>query len=151
MIGNFLPFKSTTLFHNNAAIIDELLQEGSVVNHFILTTQCRVFVFKCIKTVRTSCYDLFDPVAVQHLYIIISHHLEQKFVSGSAGRISRTPFFLTQDCKLYPYFIQNLYKGFGNSLRALIETSCTSNPEQYFWFCSFSHIFGHCFYRHALA
>ena len=59
-----------------------------MMNDFILATQFRIFIFEDIKTMGTSRYDFRHLVLIQCLDILVSHHLENKFIAGTPDRIA---------------------------------------------------------------
>ena len=68
-----------------------------MMNHFVITTQFGVFIFNCIKTMRTGCYNFLNAITIQYLNILVSHHLKHEFVACTACRVAGTHFFFTQD------------------------------------------------------
>ena len=129
MVGDFPAFEGAALFHNYLARIYQLLQVGSVVDHLVGAAQCRVFIFEHVEAVRAGGNYFLYIIAVQQLDIIISHHLEQKFIAGPARGISRTHLLLSHDGKGNAYFIQDLCECFGYFLSSLVKTAGTAYPE----------------------
>src|ERR1700742_1347355 len=101
-----------------------------MMDHLILSAQHRVFIPEDVKTMRTGGDDLFDAIIVQHLDILVSHHLEKELIPGPAGRIACAGFFLAKDRIPEPRLVQDGGKRPGDLLRALVVTARTSYPEQ---------------------
>ncbi len=97
--------------------------------HFVIATKVRIFIFQCIKTMRTGGYNFFNTIPIQHLDILVSHHLEHEFISCTPGRVAGTHFFFTKygvaDAKLIEYG----NKCPGDLLCPLIKTPGTAHPE----------------------
>ena len=58
-----------------------------MMDHFIITTQFRILILNDIETMRAGCHDLFDAIIIQYLDILVSHHLEHEFITGTANRV----------------------------------------------------------------
>ncbi len=46
---------------------------------------------------RAGGYNLFDPIIIQDLNILVGHHLEREFVACAAYRITGAHFFLAKN------------------------------------------------------
>ncbi len=68
-----------------------------MMNHFIIASQFRVFIFYNIKTMRAGRYNFFYTIIIQYLYVLVSHHLEHEFIAGTANRIAGAHFFFAQE------------------------------------------------------
>ena len=80
----------------------------------------------------TSGYYLSNMVAVQHFDIRHCLHLEEKFVTCTLGRVAGTTLFGAEYGKAHPCFLQEVSKGFDNALGAVVKTTSTAYPEEYF-------------------
>src|SRR5262245_28763474 len=119
-----------------------------MMNYFIVTTQCRVFIFENIKTVWTGSDNFFDTIVVQRLNILVGHHLKQELITGAPCGITITPFLFSQYRILDPNFFQDRGKRFCNFLSPLVKTSGTTYPEQDLGTIPFSKEFSDRWYFH---
>lgn len=152
MIRDAFSFKGATTLKYDLALVDQLLQEGCVVDNLVLATQLRIFVLQGIEAVRTCCYDLLDVVPIQQLNVLIRHHLEKELISGAANRVAGAHLFFTQNGKGNVEFLQDTCEGTGDALCPLIEAACTPHPEQDLRLFAFCCPVGHGFerlHRHA--
>ena len=60
--------------------IDEVFEELTVVNHFVVATQLWVFVLQRVEAMRALCDDLANTHAVHHFNVWQCKHLEQVLV-----------------------------------------------------------------------
>ena len=130
VVGDLLSFESSATGHFYPAFIDELLQEGSMVDDFVVATQFGIFIPERIEAMRTGGHDLFDAIPIQHLDILVRHHLEHELVAGTAGG-SPVHIFLTQDRVADAYLIEDGNECLGDLLRPLVETAGAAHPKQY--------------------
>jgi hypothetical protein len=149
MVSNLFSFERTGLAQADLAIVDKSLQETRVVNHLVCSAELGVFVLEDIEAVRTGRDDLFDPVVVQCLNVLVGHHLEKKLVAGTACGIARTHFFGAEDGIVDADLIENGGEGLRDALRALIEAACASHPKQDVRGLPGGRHFCHCSYLHS--
>ena len=121
-----------------------------MVHHIIGAAEFGVFVFEDVKAVGASRNDLFYSVVIQGLNILVGHHLEEKLIAGTTGRIAGTGFFSTQDRKLHTYLVQDGGKSFSDLLGSLIKAAGAAYPEQYFGCFAAGKKFGHGSYLHVI-
>ena len=97
MKGNPAALVRTPVLQAQTAFVDELLDQRGVMNDFVLSTQFRVFVAQCVKTMGTSRHNFADPVGIQRANVLSRLHLKKEFVPGTAGRIPGAGFLGPQD------------------------------------------------------
>src|SRR5690606_19271061 len=105
------------------SFVYQLLQESGVVHYFIVTAQLGIVITEYIEAVGAGRYDLFYAIAIQQLYIILGHHLENKFIAGPAGGIAGAAFLLAQYGKADARLIQYGGKCFSDLLCALVKAA----------------------------
>ena len=92
---------------------------------------------------RACGYNALYLVSVECGYVLGGHHLENELVARSTRWITRAGFFATQNSVVDVEMVQDLNKGLGNFLSALVKTTGTSYPKQYVRGFAFGHHFGH--------
>ena len=65
MEGDAPALEWVAVRHLQPALVDQIPNELGMVHHFIRSTELRVFVFQDIETMRTSCDNSLDAVAIQ--------------------------------------------------------------------------------------
>src|SRR5450432_1036288 len=100
-----------------------------MMNNVIIAPQFRIFVLQYIKTMRAGGYDFFNAIIIQGPDILVSHHLENKFIARPPYRVAGTHFFFAQYRIVYSNFIKNSCKCPGDLLRPLIKTTGTAYPK----------------------
>src|SRR5687768_9569027 len=96
MIGNSFPFKQAVFFHFDLPFIDQLLKKCGMMDYFVTATEFRIFVPENIEAMRTSGYDFLNSIVIQNLDILISHHMEHKFIPCPSHRITSAHLFFTK-------------------------------------------------------
>src|SRR5699024_7012296 len=96
------------------ALLDQLVQQLGVVDDLVVTAHLRVFVAQGVEAVSTGNNDLallrrhaLEGV-VQGLDVLLSQHLEEELVTGTAGGVTRAAFVLAQDGELHTSGVQQL-------------------------------------------
>src|SRR5215475_2465137 len=100
-----------------------------MVDHFVMTTQRRVFILENIEAMWTGRHNFFYTIVIQCLNILVCHHLKQKLVACPSCGIAIAHFFLSKDSVLNAYFFQDRRKCFCNFLSTLIKAARTTHPE----------------------
>src|ERR1700748_1199336 len=100
-----------------------------MMDHFVIATQFRVFIFDRIKTMRTTGYYLFNIITVQYLYIHHSLHLEQELITRTFGRVTGAVLFGTQNRKADTHMIQYLANITRDTLCTFVKAAGATYPE----------------------
>ena len=102
------------------------------MNDFVLSTQFRVFVAQCVKTMGTSRHNFFDPVGIQRANVLSRLHLKKEFVPGTAGRITGAGFLGPQNGEGKACMMQDLGNGQGDFFGTVIKTAGAAHPKKVF-------------------
>src|SRR5688500_9498929 len=100
-----------------------------MMNNFVCTSQLRIFIFQCVKTMRAGCDYLFNSVAIQNLDIAHRLHLKQKLVAGTSGGISRTGLFSSENGEADTHCIQDFNKGSCHFFVPVVKRSGAAYPK----------------------
>lgn len=101
-----------------------------MMDDFVMATQFGIFVLERVETMRAGGDDLFDTVTIQHLNILVGHHLKQKFVPGPSGRVSCAIFLFAKYGIIDVHLIKDGRECFGHSLCTLVKTPRASYPKE---------------------
>src|SRR5665811_577922 len=89
-----------------------------------------------------------NPIPIKGFDIYHCLHLENIFIARSFCRIASTAFLRTQHGEIYIGLIEQAYKGLGNSLCPIVETSGTTNPKKNFWSFALGCVLSHSWYNY---
>src|SRR5258706_4673780 len=70
-------------------------------------------------------------IAVQHLDVLLRHHLPQVLVADTPGRIARTRFFATKNSEVHTYGLEYFHDDGSHALVALVERTHATHPVQF--------------------
>src|SRR5690606_36615820 len=118
------------------------------MDHLVMTTQFGKFVFQGVEAMRAGRDNLFDAIAIPHLYVVRGLHLEKEFVPRAAGGITRACLLGPKDGEFNTHLIQNTYERLRTAFVAIVIRAGTSDPKQDLGAVSLCRQFGHRWYVH---
>ena len=68
-----------------------------MVNDLVIAAQVLVLIFEDVKAMGAGGNDFFDVIIIKRLDVLVSHHLEHKFIAGPANGVARAHFLFAQD------------------------------------------------------
>ena len=140
MKDNF-PLKLS--FWIDSSLFDESVDKRGVVLY--CKVQARIFILKCIVTVRRRCEKCLNTNFLEKFRIILNEHLEQPNLTHPLYLISTTCFPCSKNRKVTRGGFKNPYHSTCNLLCSRVIAGCTTNKIEklclFSWLKNFHTIF----------